>query len=170
MSVIRASDRLLPSAGQRQDGFMRALKKVVGFVLLLGGLLFTTMALYDLVTGADPETGNGVLLGLVVFFGAVTLGGAQLLRAKGKGGDDDDVPLEVIALRTAAAHGGTLGAAQLAASAGVPLADAREVLQSCVRQGACTVIVDEGGLELYRFGELSLSPAETAKARDLLSE
>lgn len=147
---------------------MRALKQVIGWVLVMGGGFFTVMAVVDLVTGADPDTGPGVLSGLAVFFGAVTVGGVQMLRAARRKPEHAGVPLEVIALREAKAHGGTLGAAQLAAAVGIPLAEARQVLEACVAQGACTVLVDERGLELFRFGELALTPGEAAAAKDLL--
>ncbi len=147
---------------------MRALKKIVGVVLVLVGLLFTVMALVDLLTGGSPEHERGVLAGMAAFFGAMTFLGARLVRSGASKPGEEDLPLEVIALRTAQANGGTLGAAQLAASAGVSLADAREVLESCVQQGACTVVIDERGLEWFRFGELALQPGEAAKARDLL--
>lgn len=147
---------------------MHALKKISGWLLILVGLLFSVMALVDLLTGGSPETERGVLAGMVAFFGAMAFVGARLVRSRSSRPGEEDLPLEVIALRTAQANGGTLGAAQLAASAAVSLADAREVLESCVKQGACTVVIDERGLELFRFGELALQPGEAAKARDLL--
>lgn len=147
---------------------MRTLKKVIGFVLVLFSLPFVAMAAWDLVTGGDGQTSRGVLAGLLVFFSVTTLAGGLLLRASRRR-VDDEVPLEVLALRQAKAHGGTLGAAQLAAAIGIPLVDARRVLEGCVRQGACTVLVDENGLELFRFGELALDPGEAAEAKDLLA-
>lgn len=158
-----------PLARARQDEGMRLLKKIVGSVVLLFSLPFVAMAAWDLVTGGG-DTRPGVLVGLLVLFSATSLAGALLIRGSRNTSGGAGVPLEVLALRQAKAHGGTLGAAQLAAAIGVPLVEARRVLEGCVRQGACTVLVDENGAELYRFAELALAPGQAAKAKDLLAE
>jgi hypothetical protein len=149
---------------------MRALKIAAGGLMLLVGAPFVGMAVHDLITG-DGKTAAGVLVGLVVFFGGIATGGGLLLRSAARTGRAPAIPaesLEVLALRAAASAGGTLGAAQLAAAAGVPFADAREILAKLQREGACQVLVEASGAELYRFPDVALGPAGTARAKDLL--
>lgn len=143
--------------------------------MVLGGLLvvvsvpFIGMAIHDLV-GGGGKTAPGVLVGIALFFGGVTAGGVALVRsARAAGGPSLPAEsLEVLALQTATAMGGTLGAAQLAAAAGVPFAKARAALEQLHRQGACQLVIETSGAELYRFPDVALGPSGAARAKDML--
>lgn len=149
-------------------------RKLVGWALIVCCTPFVIMAVSDLALGSD--TSVGVLLALLFMFGLGSTAGARLVflprrsaaAPKALPGVSDDEK-EALVLRAVRHLGGTVGAGQLAAHMGLPFAEAKARLQQLTREGACTVIVDEGGTELFRFPDLSLAPGDAARAKDLLS-
>jgi hypothetical protein len=149
---------------------VRIFKRVMGVLLLVTSLPFVGMAIHDLATGGDGKTTAGVLITIAIFFSGTAVSGIALLRSTRVRGVPELAPesLEVLALRTATSMGGTLGAAQLAAAAGVPFAQARDALEGLRRQGACQIVIESSGAELFRFPDVALGADGAARAKDML--
>ena len=151
---------------------MGLFKKLIGWSLIITCTPFVIVAVSDLVLGSDTST--GVLLALLFMFGTGSLGGARLAFPKKRAAEKalpagDTAEQEALLLRAVGHFGGTIGAAQLAAHMGMSFADAKASLQKLAQEGACRVIVDEEGAELFRFPDLALGPGGSAEARDLLA-
>ncbi len=145
---------------------MRKLFAVICGLLSLFSLLFVFAALDDII-GGDSDTGMGILIGLLVFFGGITASLAYGARALWRGGSGDPAKMETAVLQLAASRGGGLTLAEAAIGLKVPLAEARAALDHLVTQGAADTNVTDNGELVYVVGGL-LSAADKASAVGVL--
>jgi hypothetical protein len=145
---------------------MRKVLAVISGLLALTSLLFVFAALDDLI-GGDSDTGTGILIGLLIFFGGVTAafgaGAVALWRKKAF----DPATAEATVLQLAAQRGGLLTVAEVAIGLQVPLLAAKEALDHLVVHGAAETRVSEGGELVYAVRGL-LTAADKAGAAGLL--
>ena len=146
---------------------MRKLFAVICGLLSPFSLLFVFAALDDII-GGDSETGTGILVGLLVFFGGITASLAYVARTLWRGGAGDPATMENAVLQLAARSGGRLTLAEAAIGLKVPLAEARAALNHLVTQGAADTNVADNGELVYVVGGL-LSAADKASAVGLLT-
>ena len=161
------------------------LKKIAGWcmgLLSLGCAMFFTIALSDVIIG-NPKTPFGVSLGLVVFFGGLTLatgtGALRLLRARKapqttapappvEGGIPIDISLEAQILKLAAAHDGKVTPAEVALACGVSLDAASAALDGLVARGHADLHVTSDGEAVHVLKGI-VTRAEKAASQDVLA-
>ena len=145
----------------------QSLGLISGFFAIACGAFFS-MALHDWIVG-DGKTSPGVLLGMTVFFGALTAmcAGASykalFMPAPSKQRGADDVEHRVLAL--AATNEGRITVAELALHAAITLEQAELALDGLAARGRADVEVTASGETVYRVRGL-MSAGEKSTARD----
>jgi len=134
---------------------LRKLFSVGSAFVSLTSLLFVFAAINDLITG-DTETSTGILLGLLVFFAAVTAGsGMASVRLWRKPALDLDA-LEPRLLQLAAANEGRLSVLDVSMALSLPLKDAQRCLDHLAASGVAEHFVTDDGAVLYGLRRASL--------------
>ncbi|MEA2640973.1 MAG: hypothetical protein QOF51_2367 [Chloroflexota bacterium] len=153
---------------------LRKLSGIFGVVLLTIGLPFVAMALHDVITG-DSKTERGVLLGLVVLFGAMSFWGFKLaasafnwqpfwpqLRAP-KFRVRTGRQKEQAVLALAAAVGGRVTMVEVAAKCNLTIDEADAILHNLAARHAVEMLIADDGTIVYDFEILSRSEKARAK-------
>jgi hypothetical protein len=159
---------------------MRKFLGLLSGMFSLGSAMFFTVFAIDLVTGGRPETGTGVLAGLVVFFGGlmVTSGVSafRMLTTKGVSARAPevaapaagiDISLEQRILALAAPAQGRLTVAEVAVGCAVSLAEAEAALDGLARRGHADMHVTDDGQRVYVVAGF-LTAAEKQEAQDVV--
>ncbi len=139
------------------------MKKVFGYMFVCFGLLVVGSTLDDLMGGEVAKLFSNLT------FSALACGGGVLLirsarqtekrRLAGQTANGQLLlqggafPVEALVLRAARAQKGRITPAEVAAATALPYTEAKEELERLTQSGACTVVVGEGGLVVYRFPE-----------------
>ncbi|HEY4220375.1 MAG TPA: hypothetical protein VGO62_03515 [Myxococcota bacterium] len=156
---------------------MRQLLGILSALFAIACAAMTAMALHDAIIG-DGKTPQGILIGLTIFFGALTVmcGGAAYrtlssTNARTDGNvanaraDDDALEVQILAL--AATNEGAVTVAEVALHAAVPLDRAERALDALSVRGRADVETTASGATIYRVHGF-LSPADKRTARDPL--
>jgi hypothetical protein len=144
-------------------------KQAIGWILVGIGVLVVGGTLDDLFQGQVAE-----LFSNLTIAGLFGVGGAALVRSARNDGKrrivarassvgllpGGPLPVEALVLRAARAQAGRITPAAVAAATALPYADAKAELDRLVQAGACTVVVGEGGLVVYRFVEFEDASAK----------
>ena len=147
---------------------MRTILGIAAILFALANSVFVIAAISDLIGGASG-TSNGILLGMLVLFGALTALGAWV--AKRMFGHDKAVALrarEQIVLETARSRGGRLTVAELAATTPLTVEQAHSALEQLCRQRIAEIHYTDDLTPVYAFRGL-LSEQGKASARDPLA-
>lgn len=121
----------------------------------LGNLLFAIVALSDILAGDPKETGLGVLIGLMIFFGGLTLIFGYLSYIWGfRQNPHIQKQQERQILSLARGHQGRLTTALLAAESDLDLQESQQQLEQFVTQGFARMEVDDQGNISYVFSGL----------------
>lgn len=157
---------------------MRILWRVLGGVMIAIGATFVAMAVGDVATGGDGHTSKGVYAGLIVFFGALAFGGWRVWvgagAAPGAAGSrvaaaPSAFEVEQRILGAAARAGGRVTIGEVAMVCQIPIAVAKQTLESMVTAGAAEMLLTEGGDPVYRIGGM-LDPTDKQAATDPLAD
>ena len=147
----------------------------------LGSAMFFTMFAIDLITGGNPDTRPGVLAGLVIFFGGVTVSSGYAawrmlttkgLRARAPDVDRDagvDIALEARVLALAAQTHGRVTVAEIAVACAVPLEQAEATLDGLAQRGHANLLITDDGQQVYVLAGF-LSDQEKSQAHDVMEE
>lgn len=161
---------------------MRKLLGAMSGLLSLGSATFFTMFAIDLVTGGNPETGAGVLAGLVVFFAGLTVSSGfaayRMLATKGAAARaradvslepsvPADIAIEQRLLALAAQAKGRVTIAEVALSCAVSLEVAEQALDALVQRGHANMNITDEGDRVYVIAGF-LSEQEKEQARDVV--
>jgi hypothetical protein len=157
---------------------MRIFWRVVGGSMVAIGGSFVAMAIGDLATGGDGHTTTGVYAGLIVFFGALAFGGWRIWASAGAPAaalgqrvtvQPSAFEVEQRILGVAARTGGRVTIGEVAVVCQLPIAVAKQTLESMVTAGAAEMLLTEGGDPVYRIGGM-LDAAEKEAATDPLAD
>lgn len=146
---------------------IRKLLGVVSGMFSLGSLMFTVMAIGDLI-GGGSNTRDSVLMGLVVFFGGLTAttgySAVRLLRAPAQADDPTDttkqkqqqqqtdgidIALEARILAHAAKTAGRVTSTEIAIACQVSIDEAIAALDQLCSRGHADLAVADDGSSLY---------------------
>ncbi|MBI2759829.1 MAG: hypothetical protein HYX51_00175 [Chloroflexi bacterium] len=128
---------------------------VLGVCIAILSAFFVAAAIGDLVTGDDPNTSTGVLLGLLVFFLGTGAGGVFLAvknyRARPAGAPETDFEQEQRILALAQYRGGRLTIAEVAVSCQMSIAESKQRLDRMRGQGVAEIALMDDGVLVYTF-------------------
>src|SRR4051812_11649072 len=143
---------------------------VFGIIIMTISLPFVAMAAHDAITGGDGKTERGVLLGLVVLFGALSIWGYRL--AAGSFGWKLWVPKaprinfrserekEQAVLALAANVGGRVTMVEVAGKCDLTIGEAETILNNLAAHGAVEMLIAEDGTVVYDFDILTKKEKE----------
>jgi hypothetical protein len=141
-------------------------RRVMGWVLVVIGIICVGGQIDDLRKGKTDDAGIGFVMITVILGGGILLLRSAanrpvtvLMATAGKG--TQDVPLETTVLRLARSHKGRVTPVEIATDAGISLEMAKEELERLMKAGACSLDVSEAGILVFRFAEF-----EDATAKD----
>jgi hypothetical protein len=128
---------------------------VLGVVIAILSSFFVAAAIGDLITGDDPDTSTGVLLGLLVFFLGTGAGGVFLAvksyRPRPQGAPETEFEREQRVLALAQYRGGRLTIADVAVSCQMSIAESKQRLDRMRQQGVAEIALMDDGVLVYTF-------------------